>query len=191
MSSCEPDHISSASCASLNTHTSSWSGLLEDIRRAYGLHVNMLILNAEAVQKPDSAYIDASQRPPPKPADFSRHWTDLPTSPTRARFQSGPSTPEASAIVVQAEVNESAIEIGAKLGQEDVKRIKLFLREFVVQSLAPWMERTTTQLNEQLAANRKGIAGRLFSAGRRYFGSRPASPAAGTASNTSFDPIKG
>jgi hypothetical protein len=154
-------------------------------------------LNDEAVEKPDSAYIDAAHRPQAKPADFENYWTDLPTSPTLPRFESGRTTPDTSTASIsqrQAEAGKTSKTdaIGAKLGPEDVKRIKLFLREFVVQNLAPWMERTTTQLNEQLAANRKGIAGRLFSAGRRYFGSRPASPAGGTAPNASaFDPIKG
>lgn len=166
--------------------------LLEDVRRAYGLHTNMLILNTEAAPRPDSAYIDASQRPQPKPADFSNYWTKLPTSPTLPQFESAsvslglaPSNPPANVVI-------DPVELGAKLGQEDVRRIKLFLREFVVQNLAPWLERTTTQLNEQLAANRKGIAGRLFSAGRRYFGSRPASPAIGNSAQTSaFDSVKG
>lgn len=152
----------------------------------------MLILNAEAAPKPDSAYIDASQRPLPKPADFSKHWTSLPTSPSLPYFASGPSDSQATISQRQEQTEKTLTEAGGKLGEEDVRRIKLFLREFVVQNLAPWLERTTTQLNEQLAANRKGIAGRLFSAGRRYFGSRPASPASGSATSTSaFDPIKG
>lgn len=170
--------------------------LLEDVRRAYGLHTNMLILNAEAAPKPDSAYIDASQRPQPKPADFSNHWTDLPTSPTLPQFASGSAAFGMSSLQTPGSTPEDtekpAVEPGAMLGQEDVRRIKLFLREFVVQNLAPWLEKTTTQLSEQLAANRKGIAGRLFSAGRRYFGSRPASPAVGNAGATSaFDSNKG
>ena len=41
----------------------------------------------------------------------------------------------------------------------------------------------------QLAASRKGLTGRLFSAGRKYFGSRPASPAPG--SLTAYNPARG
>lgn len=166
--------------------------LLEDVRRAYGLHTNMLILNDEAALKPDSAYIDASRRPQPKPADFSKHWATLSTSHNIAQSEPDLEISMASIAQPSGAVDASTTEFGAKLGQEDVRRIKLFLREFVVQNLAPWLERTTTLLNEQLAANRKGIAGRLFSAGRRYFGSRPASPAPGNAGATSaFDPING
>lgn len=152
----------------------------------------MLILNSEAAPKPDSAYIDASQRPLPKPADFSRHWSDMVTSPTVPNFDIESTTPAVG--VNDASSNDAEkefVEAGAKLGEEDVRRIKLFLREFVVQNLAPWLERTASQLNETLAASRKGIAGRLFSAGRRYFGSRPASPAVGANNASSFDPIKG
>lgn len=176
----------------LTTHSLfSFAPLLEDIRRAYGLHTNMLVLNSEVAPKPDSAYMDASQRPLPKPADFSKYWTEIPPSPTLPRFESGTTTPDAPISQLQDKADDVTIEAGAKLGEEDVRRIKLFLREFVVQNLAPWLERTTSQLNEQLAANRKGIAGRLFSAGRRYFGSRPASPATGSSNASAFDPVKG
>ena len=100
------------------------------------------------------------------------------------------------------------IEPGKNLGLEDVKRIKTFLRDFTVQSLVPWMEKNVTQWNDQvghlyqralpkphvpshqLAANRRGIAGRLFSAGRRYFGSRPSSPAVPN-NQPVYDAVKG
>ncbi|KNE64012.1 hypothetical protein AMAG_09071 [Allomyces macrogynus ATCC 38327] len=49
--------------------------------------------------------------------------------------------------------------------------------------LVPYMQRSTALWNETVAAPRRGITGRLFSASRKYFG-RSASPAAGTG-NTS------
>jgi hypothetical protein len=69
----------------------------------------------------------------------------------------------------------------AKLNAEDTQRLAALVRELVVQSLVPWMEARVREWNEVYLANRRGITGRLFGAGRKLFGSRPASPAPGTA----------
>jgi hypothetical protein len=96
---------------------------------------------------------------------------------------------------------------GTGLGNKDILAIRIFLREFVVQSLIPYVERNVQQWNEQvrivrhnvligahntvpqLAASRRGITGRLFTASRRYFGSRPASPAPG--GPPAYNPARG
>lgn len=54
--------------------------------------------------------------------------------------------------------------------QEDVDATRDLVGEFVTQHLIPHMERTVATLNEQVANARRGITGRLFTAGRRYFG---------------------
>jgi len=59
---------------------------------------------------------------------------------------------------------------GALMDDEDVRRLKAFLREFVAQSLVPHMEKCVQAWNEQVAASRRGITGKLFGAGRRMFG---------------------
>ncbi|KAI3625589.1 hypothetical protein CBS9595_000950 [Malassezia furfur] len=58
------------------------------------------------------------------------------------------------------------------LSNDDVARIHAFLREFVVRSLVPYMERSVQQLNEQVGSSRRGLTGRLLGAGRKWFGTR-------------------
>ena len=58
----------------------------------------------------------------------------------------------------------------------DLDGVASLVREFVTQSLLPHMARTVAQLNETWAASRRGITGRLFSAGKKYFGGSSATP---------------
>ncbi|KAG9298934.1 hypothetical protein G9A89_015956 [Geosiphon pyriformis] len=59
---------------------------------------------------------------------------------------------------------------GQYLSEEDFQGIQVFLRELVVQSIVPYMERNVQLWNEQVASSRRGFTGKLFSASRRYFG---------------------
>ncbi|KAJ8608542.1 hypothetical protein MRB53_039596 [Persea americana] len=61
-----------------------------------------------------------------------------------------------------------------------------FVREMVTQSIIPYMERCINLWNEQVAAPRRGLAGRFFKAGRSLWGaSRSATPVHGTGN---YDP---
>ncbi|KAK9481120.1 ER-golgi trafficking TRAPP I complex 85 kDa subunit-domain-containing protein [Lipomyces japonicus] len=71
----------------------------------------------------------------------------------------------------------------------DVTSIQNFIKEFVVQHLVPFMERCISNWNEQVAANRRGIAGRLFSASRRFLGSTNKS--GGQAVSGNYDYVAG
>lgn len=62
------------------------------------------------------------------------------------------------------------INYGAFMSDDDVKGIKSMVKDFIVQSLIPYMEKQVQYWNEQVAANRRGVAGRLFTASRRLFG---------------------
>lgn len=97
----------------------------------------------------------------------------------------------------------SDVLLGGRLTDVDVTSLKSFLREMTVKSLVPFMEKSIGQWNElvsrkstiivnsqrltdpsstllQYASSRRGLTGRLFGAGRKFFGSsRPASPAVG------------
>ncbi|SCZ90825.1 BZ3500_MvSof-1268-A1-R1_Chr1-3g02288 [Microbotryum saponariae] len=73
------------------------------------------------------------------------------------------------------------IEIGHELSDLDFNAIKVFLREMVVQSIVPWIERSVVVGYEQYQASKKSIGGRLFSAGRKYFGGGGTSGSAGKA----------
>lgn len=54
---------------------------------------------------------------------------------------------------------------------DDLDSLKSTVRELVVQSVIPFMERCVTTWNDQYASSRRGIAGRFFSASRKYFAS--------------------
>ncbi|KAG0199180.1 Trafficking protein particle complex 8 [Mortierella sp. GBA30] len=62
---------------------------------------------------------------------------------------------------------------GCCLSNDDISAITQFLREMLSQSIIPYMERNIAHWNEQVAASRKGIAGRF----RRYFGAGSKNPA--------------
>jgi hypothetical protein len=68
------------------------------------------------------------------------------------------------------------MDYGKYLTTEDIMGIKTFVREMVVQSLIPFMERNMQLWNEQVAAARRGLSGRFFGASRRLFGSSARSP---------------
>ncbi|KAI9015852.1 ER-golgi trafficking TRAPP I complex 85 kDa subunit-domain-containing protein [Phycomyces nitens] len=71
-----------------------------------------------------------------------------------------------------------AMQYGRCLTVDDVQNTQLMVKELVVQSLVPFMERNVQHWNEQVASARRGITGRVFGAGRRFFGtsSRTSSP---------------
>ncbi|KAF9909923.1 Trafficking protein particle complex 8 [Linnemannia zychae] len=62
---------------------------------------------------------------------------------------------------------------GCCLSSDDLGAITQMLREMLAQSIIPYMERNIAHWNEQVAASRKGIAGRF----RRYFGTGSKNPA--------------
>lgn len=69
---------------------------------------------------------------------------------------------------------------GENLSDQDLQGIDKFMREMVVQSIVPFMERTILISNEQFIASKRSIGGRLFSAGRKYFGASASSSASGS-----------
>lgn len=76
---------------------------------------------------------------------------------------------------VTAEDEREAATYGQLLDADDIDRLRAFVREMVAQSLVPWMERCVSHWNDSLSASRKGLTGRLFGAGRKFFGSNSSS----------------
>jgi hypothetical protein len=80
------------------------------------------------------------------------------------------------------------------LFESDATGIKTFVRELVIQSVIPSMERAMAQWNEQVANRRRGIGGRLISMSRRWtpFGStRNSSSPVPASSNSNYDSLQG
>ncbi|KCV69833.1 hypothetical protein H696_03306 [Fonticula alba] len=62
---------------------------------------------------------------------------------------------------------------GAQLADGDVQAMRQFVEDFVESVILPKMESSCHQWNVQVANQRRGFTGRLFSVGRRYFSSGP------------------
>ncbi|KAI9503667.1 ER-golgi trafficking TRAPP I complex 85 kDa subunit-domain-containing protein [Coemansia spiralis] len=60
---------------------------------------------------------------------------------------------------------------GTIMTMRDVTALRDSVKNFMVKSVIPHMQYLIRVLSEQTANQRRGITGRLFSAGRRYFGS--------------------
>ncbi|WFD23170.1 hypothetical protein MEQU1_001858 [Malassezia equina] len=66
----------------------------------------------------------------------------------------------------------SSIPWGAALSMEDVQRLRAYVRELITKSLVPFLESTVQHLGEHVAAQRKGLTGRLLGASRKLFTGR-------------------
>ncbi|KAI9705564.1 MAG: hypothetical protein M1836_006320 [Candelina mexicana] len=81
----------------------------------------------------------------------------------------------------------------------DSTAIRTLIREMVVQSIVPFMERCVSSWNDQVASRRRGVSGRLMSLSKRWTGfgssSRTSSGqgplGATTGTNSNYDPIQG
>ncbi|BGP44635.1 hypothetical protein JCM10450v2_000449 [Rhodotorula kratochvilovae] len=164
--------------------------LHETVRKTYGVHTALLPLFSAAQSAAD---------PLPPAEGAAALWASLPAPPAapppvEAVIGLGVDEPEPAAIRAPA-VDPSAVaapQRGHELSSSDILALRTFVRELVVQSLVPHLERQGVVLHEQWQAGRRSIGGRLFSVGRKYFGgggggggsagtSREGSPAPGGA----------
>ncbi|KAI8381466.1 ER-golgi trafficking TRAPP I complex 85 kDa subunit-domain-containing protein [Radiomyces spectabilis] len=108
------------------------------------------------------------------------HSTDLQVGPLEMNesdeaLSSKPSPTEGQLI---SDADSPAVQYGRYFTDDDIEATRSMVKELVVQSLIPFMERNIQHWNEQVASARRGLTGRLFGASRRFFGtsSRTASP---------------
>lgn len=137
--------------------------ILEQIKKTYGLHCCLLAINS----KDEGAGVERG---------LAGLWKDyLPISPV------SPTSPNPD--------SDAALEGVAKyLDEEDIKRIKNFIRELTAQSIVPFMERYVQHMGEYLANSRKGLTNRLFGASRKFFSSSSATDkTAGLATSGGYD----
>lgn len=73
-----------------------------------------------------------------------------------------------------------SVPLGANLSMDDVQRLRVYVRELITKSLVPFLESTVQHLSEQVAAQRKGLTGRLLGASRKFFTGRSATASSGT-----------
>ncbi|KAI0188301.1 putativeTRAPP complex protein TRS85 [Xylaria flabelliformis] len=74
--------------------------------------------------------------------------------------------------------------------ESDATAIRTFIREMVMQSIIPTMERNVSLWNDQVASRRRGIAGRFVGLTRRWgFGSNSRSSGSGTSTGSNYDSL--
>lgn len=134
----------------------------DQVRRALGQNAALLKINSNtSLLEAD----DGDER-----AKISAIWT-------------GHKAAQSPLTLVQEHKCQSAY--GAMITMRDVASIREALKQMMVRSVVPHMQYRIRVLSDQTANQRRGITGRLFSAGRRYFGA--ATKASSTQTNPSGD----
>lgn len=138
--------------------------LHDTVRKTYGLHTALVPLFSAA---------QAAERREPAAPDAAALW---PGPPRRARNPPAlvglgvDDGSETSPEIMTPDYASSDGPIGSELSVQDLTALTTFAREFVVQSLVPFLERSAIVAHEQWVASRRSLGGRLFSVGRKYFG---------------------
>lgn len=173
--------------------------VLENVKKTYGLHCCLLSVNSAGSSSERSHGIsdiwlraltrwrkepnveDPTDAPPPLPTKENHSLapesstTSVPPrwkTPAPESGRSAASGAElSSAWHAETPAQGNATEYGALMDDDDVRRLKQFVRDFAAQNLIPFLERSVSLWNEQLAASRKGLTNRLFGASRKFFGS--------------------
>ncbi|KAM0793278.1 hypothetical protein ACM66B_000739 [Microbotryomycetes sp. NB124-2] len=168
--------------------------LHETIRKTYGLHTALLSVFSAS---PSAAH----PQPPARGVDALWHAINPNLSSDQAHPHimdlgiTNDDNPESLHAHQPAEPSPAPRSFGAELSDDDVRSLKVFVREMVVQSIIPWMERSIVVGAEQFAASKRSIGGRLFSAGRKYFGSaassRSGSPVSASGAQLGFNSTRG
>ncbi len=169
--------------------------LLQQVKRQFGPQAALLVINSGSA----SADTDSSYNPPfsdlytsalsnlslndpflnltPLLSDTSK----LIDTPIEARMYAP------SGICVREESGQAGpdkVKYGQLLSEQDTINIRAFLKELTSQSLIPWMEARVREWNEVFSNSRRGITGRLFGAGRKFFGGGKPPPSSGMGYNT-------
>ena len=179
--------------------------LLAAVKKAYGPHSALLVINSQVErrvppQSPDITTHPSIPLPRPLTPDvvdpsalsqvYASALSSLSLSPMAAASASMSNGEAVSESPSSPSKPARRKLYGSLLSAEDTQRLVALVRELVVQSLVPWMEARSREWNEVYHANRRGITGRLFGAGRKLFSSRPASPASNAAA-LGYNTVKG
>lgn len=74
--------------------------------------------------------------------------------------------------------------------ESDATAIRTFIREMVMQSIIPTMERHVSVWNDQVASRRRGVAGRFLGLTKRWgFGGSSRSSLSGPSSGSNYEPL--
>ncbi|WVO13310.1 hypothetical protein L204_100923 [Cryptococcus depauperatus] len=166
-------------------------GLLGNVKKIYGPHSTLLVINSQIERRSIPPSPDISTHPTipltkpftlddVNPSALSQVYASALSSLTLSPMSAAPSLrgiDEPTTPTTPANRPPRRKLYGSKLTVGDTQRLAALVRELAGQSLVPWMETRIREWNEVYHANRRGITGRLFGAGRKLFSSRPNSPA--------------
>ena len=154
--------------------------LFQRMKTTFGMHSRLLLINslkyASTESYPASLW-DYLNTPPPQAQD--------PTADKADGIMSSSSTLEGFHPLEDVENSAAQTTMrGQFLSTKDVEGLSAFVREFSTQSVIPFMEKNVSVWNETIAASRRGLTGRFFSASKKYFNSGTKPPGPTTASST-------
>ncbi|KAI8994486.1 ER-golgi trafficking TRAPP I complex 85 kDa subunit-domain-containing protein [Pilobolus umbonatus] len=161
------------------------TAVFESLKRTFGLHCFLLKINSRKSEEDRSEdEIRAIWDGLAESTQMQSELQSIPATDTTAghtRSSSISSYKPLPSYPFEKEEKEKkesiqVIEYGRYLTKSDVDQVKLMVKEFIVQSMLPFMERNIQHWNEQVASVRRGLTGRLFGAGRRLFGTTNRSP---------------
>ncbi|KIO08413.1 hypothetical protein M404DRAFT_134508 [Pisolithus tinctorius Marx 270] len=135
------------------------TALFNAVKKQYGVHVYLLPLILPSPPPPLVPIPPLPPQLPPPPVDVEQH--DIPGKPK--------STLSNTREFLDARPNS------LRMSEGDIQRTVRFMREFVVMSLVPWMEKCVIEWNEAYSSSRR-LPSRLFSSTRRLFGSGTSTP---------------
>ncbi|KAG8904219.1 hypothetical protein FRB99_002083, partial [Tulasnella sp. 403] len=107
------------------------NALMNATKKQFGLHCHLLTLNLAKPDSPKPLRPKSPQLPPPAPFQGS---------PEKPKLNRAPATVNG--------VSEEILEV-LNLSDEDTVNVTRFIREFVTQSLVPWMERQPQGISPQ------------------------------------------
>ncbi|KAJ2346388.1 hypothetical protein GGF43_004996, partial [Coemansia sp. RSA 2618] len=129
----------------------------DQVRRAFGQNSSLLKINSNT----DLIEADTSDR-----SKISSIWSN-------------------SLATTQPLAAHAGAAYGGMLSMRDVAALRDVVKQVMVRGVVPHMQYLIRVLSDQTAGQRRGITGRLFSAGRRYFGA--AAKASGTLTGVDGD----
>lgn len=153
--------------------------LLENVKKTYGLYCCLLPINS-GLEEQASPTISKLYSSALRHERHARKASRVNDGPPKVPAKDGQDKEAANMDESSVSINEeerirwnTAVKEGVMYGQMlselDISKIRSFVRDFSAQSLIPFLERCVTLWNEQLAASRKGLTGRLFGAASRKF----------------------
>ncbi|CCG82666.1 Putative uncharacterized protein [Taphrina deformans PYCC 5710] len=146
--------------------------LFARMKNSFGIHCYMLRLTSRSVTLDDDAVLEVPE--------FSRK-----SAPERLRSKWHGSRMNSQFLNNSGDGDDVNGKV-RYIPYVDHTGLVSLVREMVTQSIVPYMERCIHIWNEQVAAPRRGLAGRFFKAGRSLWGSsRSATPVHG---NGNYDP---